>query len=144
MKSLSAVLSVILVVTSSLHASPTPDASHLVSIEELRDQVSARATKRANNIHEVQTLLRHEEVNDRLGHLFDLEKIAGAVPKLDDKTLAKLARESKQMNDQVRAGMSRKEAIIWVVVIVASVIIGLLFYNYVVAKSAEAVGSIYD
>ena len=113
MKSLSAVLSVILVVTSSLHAGPIADAAHPVSIGELRNQVSAQTAERAGNIREVQTLLRHREVQDRLGHLFELEKLAAAVPKLDDETLARLARDSKQMNEQFKAGTSRS-AIFWV------------------------------
>ena len=121
MKSLSAVLSVILVVTSSLHAGPIPDAAHPVSIGELRNQVSAQTAERASNIREVQTLLRHQEVQDHLGHLFELEKLAAAVPKLDDETLARLARESKQMNEQFKAGINKTA--IWVVVIVAVAIV---------------------
>ena len=123
MKSLSVVLSVILVLTSSLQAGPIPDAPHVVSIGELRDQVSARTAERTSNIREVQTLLRHQEVQGRLGHLFDLEKVAVAVPKLDDETLAKLARESKQINERFRAGINKTA--IWVIVIVAVIVVVL-------------------
>ena len=108
MKSVSLFLSVLLVVHTSLQAGPSPaqKAVHSVSIGELRDQVSARNAERSSNIREVQTLLRHQEVQDRLGHLFDLEKVAVAVPTLDDETLATLARESEQVNEQFRAGLS--------------------------------------
>lgn len=135
MKSLSIVLSVVLVLTSSLHAGPTtPDAGHPVSIGELRDQVSARADERASNVREVQTLLRLQEVKDHLGRLYDLEKVAVAVPKLDDETLAELARESRQMKEQFRAGVNKTA--IWVVAIVAVTIVVIWV---VLAKTAEDV-----
>ena len=124
---LSAVLSVILVVTSSLHAGPIPDAAHPVSIGELRNQVSAQTAERAGNIREVQTLLRHQEVQDRLGHLLELEKLAAAVPKLDDETLARLARESKQMNEQFKAGISKSTIAVVVLIAVAIVVVYGLF-----------------
>ncbi len=107
MKAISLFLTVLLVFSTSLQAGPIPvqKAVHLVSIEELKGQISERTAARADNIREVQTLLRHPAVQDRLGHLFDLEQIAVAVPTLDDETLARLARESEQMNEQFQAGM---------------------------------------
>ena len=131
MKSISLFLSVLLVLHTSLQAGPSPaqKAVHLVSIGELRDQVSAQTAERASNIREVQTLLRHQGVQDRLGHLFDLEKVAVAVPTLDNETLAELARESEQVNEQFRAGVS---TVVWVVVIVAVVVIVML----IIAASA--------
>ena len=107
MKAISLFLTVLLVFSTSLQAGPIPaqKAVHLVSIEELKGQISERSAARADNIREVQTLLRHPAVQDRLGHLFDLEQIAVAVPTLDDETLARLARESEQMNEQFQAGM---------------------------------------
>ena len=107
MKAISLFLTVLLVFSTSLQAGPIPaqKAVHLVSIEELKGRISERSAARADNIREVQTLLRHPAVQDRLGHLFDLEQIAVAVPTLDDETLARLARESEQMNEQFQAGM---------------------------------------
>ena len=75
----------------------------MVSIEDLRAEISDRNVKRAGNIREIQSLLRHPEVQ-KLGHLFDLEKIEIGIPKLDDATLAKLADESARMNEQFQAG----------------------------------------
>ena len=135
MKSISLFLSVLLVLHTSLQAGPSPaqKAVHLVSIGELRDQVSAQTAERASNIREVQTLLRHQGVQDRLGHLFDLEKVAVAVPTLDNETLAELARESEQVNEQFRAGVS---TVVWVVVIVAVVVIVMLIIAASAAKDA--------
>ncbi len=103
MKPVSTILSVFMILSSSLHSGPVPDVAHLVSIEDLRAEISDRNVKRAGNIREIQSLLRHPEVQ-KLGHLFDLEKIEIGIPKLDDATLAKLADESARMNEQFQAG----------------------------------------
>lgn len=103
MKPVSAILTVLMVLSSSLHAGPVPDMAHLVSIEDLRTEVSARNVERAGNIREIQSLLRAPEVQ-KLGHLFDLEQIETVIPKLDDTTLARLADESARMNERFQAG----------------------------------------
>lgn len=103
MNPVSTILTVLIVLSSSLHAGPVPDVAHLVSIEDLRTEVSARNAETAGNIREIQSLLRHPEVQ-KLGHLFDLEQIETVIPKLDDTTLARLADESARINEQIRAG----------------------------------------
>ncbi len=70
MKPVSTILSVFMILSSSLHSGPVPDVAHLVSIEDLRAEISDRNVKRAGNIREIQSLLRHPEVQ-KLGHLFD-------------------------------------------------------------------------
>ena len=118
MKATSLFLAVLLVFSTSLQAGPIPaqTAIHSISIEELKGQISERTTERAANIREVQTLLRHQAVQDRLGHLYDLERIAVAIPTLDDETLARLARESEQMNEQFQAGLLGLSFMSWVVI----------------------------
>ena len=125
MKALSLFLTGLLVFHPSLQAGPIPaqQTVHVVSIPDLRDEVSARTAERASNIREVQTLLRHQAVKDRLGHLYDLEKVAVAVPTLDDETLSRLARESEPVNEQFRAGLGTGTIIILVVVIVVVLLI---------------------
>ena len=118
MKATSLFLTVLLVFSTSLQAGPIPaqKAIHSISIEELKGQISERTAERAANIREVQTLLRHQAVQDRLGHLYDLERIAVAIPTLDDETLARLARESEQMNEQFQAGLLGLSFMSWVVI----------------------------
>ena len=118
MKAISLFLTVLLVFSTSLQAGPIPaqKAIHSVSIEDLKGQISERTAERAENIREVQTLLRQPAVQDRLGHLYDLEQIAVAVPTLDDQTLARLARESAQMNEQFQAGLLGLSFMSWVVI----------------------------
>ena len=123
-----AILSVFMVLSSSLHAGPIPDVAHLVSIEDLRTEISARNVERAGNIREVQTLLRHPEVQ-KFSHLFDLEKIETAIPKLDDATLARLADESARMNERFQAGHPYNPnwtAVITVVATMAMVVLVIL------------------
>lgn len=103
MKPVSAILSVLMVLSPNLHAGPITDVTHAVSIEDLKTKISARNVERNGNIREVQTLLRHPEVQN-LATFFDLEKIETEIPKLDDATLARLADESARMNEQFQAG----------------------------------------
>ena len=103
MKFLPLILSVFMVLSSSLHAGPVPDVPHLVSIEDLKTEVSARNVERAGHVREIQSLLRHPEVQ-KLGHRFELEKIETAIPSLDNATLARLADESARMNERFQAG----------------------------------------
>jgi hypothetical protein len=123
-------LSVLLVLHTGLHAAPGPaqKAVHLVSIEELRDQVAAQTAERTSNIREVQTLLRHQAVQDRLGHLFDLEKVAVAVPTLDNETLAELAQQSGQVNEQIRAG-GMGMIIALVIAVVVVIVLAIILLN---------------
>ena len=118
MKATSLFLTVLLVFSTSLQAGPIPaqKAIHSISIEELKGQISERTAERAANIREVQTLLCHQAVQDRLGHLYDLERIAVAIPTLDDETLARLARESEQMTEQFQAGLLGLSFMSWVVI----------------------------
>ena len=103
MKPVLAILSLFMVLSSGLHAGSIPVVTHALSIEDLRTEISARNAERAGHIREVRTLLRHPEVQE-FSHLFDLEKIEAAIPKLDDATLARLADESAQMNERFQAG----------------------------------------
>ena len=139
MKFISMFLSVLLVLQTSLLAGPSPvqNAVHLVSIEELRDQVAAQTVERDSNIREIQTLLRHQAVQDRLGHLFDLEKVAVAVPTLDNETLAELALQSGQVNEQFRAGgMGMIFALVIAIVVV--IVLAIILLN----KAEDVAGTV--
>ena len=124
-----AILSVFMVLSSSLHAGPIPGVTHSLSIENLRTEISAGNAERAGNVREVQTLLRHPEVQE-LAHFFDLEKIEAAIPKLDDATLARLADESARMNERFQAGQrccwNRRTIITTVVITIAITVLMFL------------------
>lgn len=130
MKPISLFLSVLLVSYTSLQAGPLPAQKtvHLVSIEELRDQVAAQTAERASNIREIQTLLRDQGVQDRVGHLFDLEKVAVAVPTLDNETLAELAQQSRQVNEQSRAGGMGMILVLLIAVVIV-IVLAIMLVN---------------
>ena len=128
MKPVLPILSVFMVLSSSLLAGPIPGVTHSLSIEDLRTEISAGNAERAGNLREVQTLLRHPEVQE-LAHLFDLEKIEAAIPNLDDATLARLADESARIKERFQAGQpcyGNRTAVITVVATMAMVVLLIL------------------
>ena len=98
-----------------------PTQGHVVPLEELTKTVTERWARRAENIRDIQQLLRHDEVHTRVGGLVDLDKIEHAIPTLDDETLERLATESRKVDDQLRAGVS-----LWRIVVVVLVIVGII------------------
>jgi hypothetical protein len=72
-------------------------------------------------------LLHHELVQKRIGNLVDLDKIEVAVATLDNETLEQLARQSREANDQIQAGVSTW--VIVVLIIVAAVVIAAIAIN---------------
>ena len=132
MKVLSIFLCVLLAFSASIQAGPVPgqETGHLVSIQELRNQISERTAVRTRNIQEVQALLRHQAVQAHMGRLFDLEQIAMAVPALDDETLEMLARDSQRMNEQFQAGVSSKTLTWMVLAGIAVFLVLILVHTY--------------
>ena len=63
-----------------------------------------------------------------MGHLFDLEKIAVAVPTLDNETLAELALQSRQVNEQSRAGGTGM-ILALVIAVVVVIILAIILVN---------------
>ncbi len=99
---------------------------HVVDLEELRSSLLARYEARSENVKEVQRLLRHKEVQKRLGRLFDLEQIEKAVPTLDEETLQQLAGWSREVNDQFRGGLGKGAKIAITVGVVVGVVLIIL------------------
>jgi hypothetical protein len=64
----------------------------------------------------VQKLFRHDEVRRHLRAVANLEKIEKAIPALDDETLARLAAESRRIEDDLRAGKA------WQLIVVAALV----------------------
>jgi hypothetical protein len=90
--------------------------NHVVPVEELHSRLATLSAQRMQNIQAVQKLLHHDLVQQEVGRLVDLEKVELALAVLDDKTLNELAIQSKEVNDQIEAGLSTAA---WIVIIVA-------------------------
>ena len=120
MKHCLAILATLLIVNVSLLQSglANQQPEHVVSLEDLRSDLATHSAQREANIGEIQKLLRQEVFRDRLGELFDLERIAGSVPSLDDATLDRLAEQSRQVNDELRGGVG---TIVWIIIAAAMI-----------------------
>lgn len=102
----------------------TPQSSiHIVSTDDLRNELVSQARTREANLAEIRQLFQHTEVREQLKHLVDLNQIDQALPTLDDETLAYLAQESRKANDQLRAGLSTGATI----AIAVAVAVGVFF-----------------
>jgi hypothetical protein len=104
-----------------------PTQEHIVPREEFHTALVEQSEQRLANIHEVRKLLHHELVQKRIGNLVDLDKIEVAVATLDNETLEQLARQSREANDQIQAGVSTW--VIVVLIIVAAVVIAAIAIN---------------
>ena len=83
-----------------------PFSSHVVPMEQLQNQLAEQSGQRLQNIQEIQKLLRHELVQREVGRLVDLGRVEIALSTLDDETLRQLADESRNVNDQLEAGLA--------------------------------------
>ena len=129
MRSCNVLLAILLITVLSIprelaaqQQSQSPSESHVVSANQLRAHIVARAAVRKANIQEIRTLLGHDEVRREVGALAQLDRIEQAIPSLDDDTLARLAADSRAVNDQITAGTG---ALGWTIVVIA-LIVGLL------------------
>ena len=104
---------------------------HVVSAGELKNRVDMRAAQRAENIREVQTLLRHDVVQQHLGRVVDLQKVEVALASLDDEALSQIADQSREVNDQLKAGLSTNT---WILI---AVIAGIVFVVLAVVVSIK-------
>jgi hypothetical protein len=96
-------------------------SDHVVSLTEMKTALKTMSSARERNIAEVQKLFRNEEFRRQVAALANLEKIEKAVPTLDDKTLEKLAAESRNVDDQIRGGSP------WKWVFIAAVAVAVTF-----------------
>ncbi len=79
---------------------------HVVSVADLQNHLMAKSAQRSQNIQEIQTLLRHDQVQMHVGNLIDLGQVEVAVATLDDDTLNRLADQSRNLNESFEAGMA--------------------------------------
>ena len=84
---------------------PIPAAGvHSLSLSSLRQAVADKNSQREMNIEEIRFLLTAAEAHS-ISHLIPLERVLASLPSLSDSTLEGLASRSRQVNDQIRAGM---------------------------------------
>jgi len=114
--SIGLVVSILLISCVSQVLAAGPSQGHVVGLEELQGNLAADSSQRQAHIEQVRKMLRHQLVQEQVGRLVDLEKIEAGIGSLDDETLAQLAEQSQEVNDQIGAGVSS-----WVIIIAVSV-----------------------
>lgn len=98
-------------------------SGHVVPAEDLKNQLATQSEERHQNIQEIQKLLRHDLVQKELGGLVDLEKVELTLATLDDEKLQELAAESREVNNQLEAGLAG-----WAIVLITvGVCVAVLF-----------------
>jgi len=138
MKYFNVSLTIVILLNLSFQTSFTAGGfqNHLVTTEELQGQLISQSAQRMENIQEVQKLLRHNFVQRELGRLADLERLELALAVLDDETLRRLANESREINDQIEAGV---ETSTWILIAIL-VSVPVILFIYLI-QSHENCGS---
>jgi hypothetical protein len=103
-------------------------ASHVVTDQEIRNQISNVAADRTAKICAIQKLLRHEAVQSQIRGLADLERIERTLPALDDETLDQLASESQRLSDELQAGEICGATLALIVLIAAVIVVAIVAY----------------
>lgn len=91
---------------------------HVVQFEELQSGLLAESSARQEHLEEIRRMLSSELVQKHFGGVAGLDEIETGLASLDDQTLAELAEQSREVNDQVTAGVSS-----WVIVIAVGVVL---------------------
>ena len=108
------------------------EARHLVPVEDLHGQLKAQSLQRTENIQEIRALLQHGLVQQRLGGFVDMEKVEVALAAIDEETLELLAEESREVNDQLEAGLATST---WIIIAVAVAAAAIFFIWWADAAS---------
>jgi hypothetical protein len=103
-------------------------AAHVVSEQEVQEQLLFSAKDRASKIEAIEKLLSHDSIQTQIGGLADLTKIKQALPALDDETLDQLAAESQRVNDELEAGEICAATIALIVLIAAVIVVVIVAY----------------
>lgn len=111
MKALCFALAFILTLSSATNAYAQA-ANHLVPLADLHSALAAKSAQREAHIAEIQTLLRHDAVQEKLGGLLDINKVETLISHLDDQTLSDLSSQSRRINEDIAAAGSTT----WVIV----------------------------
>jgi hypothetical protein len=136
MKNWSFFLSVFLALTLSFQAVlvAQPIQSHVIPLEEARERLIENSSRRLMQIQEIQRLLHHDRLPAEVGELFDLHRVDLALAGLDERSLEELASQSRELNDQIEASVSKGT---WVTI---AVIVGVVAVVLALSSGTEECG----
>lgn len=97
---------------------------HLIPAAELQLQLAAAELQRQSNVREVERVLEREDAQQLLAKAgLSAAEVRDAIPQLDDETLANLADQSRQVNEDVAGGLVGGLIILLILAVVLAVIL---------------------
>jgi hypothetical protein len=100
---------------------------HLVSRDELRNQILTAQQTRQNQLHDLRKFLSSDAVQESFRSVrLDPKQIRDAVSLLDDAELANLADRTRGIESDLRAGALTNEQLTYIVIALATAVIVIL------------------
>jgi parvulin-like peptidyl-prolyl isomerase len=119
-----AVLTLAAFLFSPLKGLSAEQVEHLIPSAELQLQLATAELRRQSNIREVEQVLDREDARQLLAKAgLSAREVREAIPQLDDETLANLADQSRQVNEDVSGGFIGGIIILLILAIVLAVVL---------------------
>jgi hypothetical protein len=97
---------------------------HLIPEAELQLQLAAAELQRQSNIREIERVLEREDAQQLLAKAgMEPQEVREAIPQLDDETLANLADQSRQVDEDVSGGFIGGIIILLILAVVLAVVL---------------------
>lgn len=107
-----------------LSAEQIEQIEHLIPAAELELQLASAELQRQSNVREVERVLEREDAQQLLAKAgLTAGEVREAIPQLDDETLASLADQSRQVNEDVAGGFVGGIIILLILAVVLAVIL---------------------
>jgi hypothetical protein len=119
-----AVLTLAAFLFSPLKGLSAEKVEHLIPAAELQLQLAAAEYQRQSNVRDVERILEREDAQQLLAKAgLSAGEVREAIPQLDDETLANLAEQSRNVNEDVSAGFVGGIIILLILALVLAVIL---------------------
>jgi parvulin-like peptidyl-prolyl isomerase len=119
-----AVLTLAAFLFSPLKGLSAEQVEHLIPSAELQLQLAAAELQRQSNLRDVERILDREDAQQLLAKAgLSASEVRKAIPQLDDETLANLADQSRQVNEDVSGGFVGGIIILLVLAIILAAVL---------------------
>ena len=119
-----AVLTLAAFLFSPLKGLSAEQVEHLIPAADLQLQLAAAEFQRQSNVRDVERILDREDAQQLLAKAgLSASEVREAIPQLDDETLANLAEQSRDVNEDVSAGFVGGIIILLILALVLAVIL---------------------
>lgn len=109
---------------SPLRGFSAEQIEHLIPAAELQLKLATAELQRQSNVREVERVLDREDAQQLLAKAgLSTSEVREAIPQLDDETLASLADQSRQVNEDVAGGFIGGIIILLILALVLAVVI---------------------